>query len=418
MNAPEPTASDQPRIVGLGASAGGLDALQRFFGQTPPDTDLAFIVVQHLDPTQKGLLPELLQRYTAMPVAAAEHGVWVEPGSVHVIPPNSELSVVDNRLQLATPVGPRSKRLPVDVLFSSLARAQGENAIAVILSGMGSDGTIGMQAIKAVGGLCVVQDPATAEFGDMPQHAIDAGLADYVVAPGDVFARIHQYLAKAPKPVDPVENAIRPKSKPSSLQAVIKLVHQHTRHDFSLYKTSTLQRRIERRMAIHGAGSMAQYVDFLTHNTQEIDLLLKELLIGVTSFFRDPPVWEYLIRVSLPRLLLRPESNGALRAWSIGCSTGEEPYSLAMAFAEATDKLGRPDEFSLQIFASDLSPDAIAAARQGKYPESITASQPGFQGGQSARNGYRPTADGPDHAAAEPPTARRCDRNPARPGGA
>ena len=358
------------RIVGIGASAGGLVALEQFLQQTPPDSGMAYVVVQHLDPTQKALLPELLQHVTAMPVREVQQDMRVEPDCVYVIPPNAELTVAGGALRLAEPAEPRGMRLPINVLFSSLASTQSERAIAVVLSGMGADGTLGLQAIKAVGGLTVVQEPATAQFDSMPASAIAAGCADIVAPAGDLPARILSYVARVRDPALGHDDASSP-SPP--LQHIVSLLQQRTRRDFSLYKPSTLHRRIERRMAIHGITTLEVYGEFLEHNPHEVDLLFKELLIGVTNFFRDPAVWQYLAEVAVPELLARRTHENKLRVWSVGCSTGEEAYSLAMVFCEALQRLPQPTDVSLQIFASDLSPDAIATARRGRYPRSIEA---------------------------------------------
>jgi two-component system CheB/CheR fusion protein len=361
------------RIVGIGASAGGLIALEQFLRQTPRHSGMAYVVVQHLDPTQKALLPELLQRITDMPVREAQQDMRIEPDCVYVIPSNAELSVANGVLQLARLREPRGVRLPINVLFSSLASAQGERTIAVILSGMGSDGTLGLQAIKAVGGLTVVQEPGSAQFDSMPRSAIAAGCADIVAPPAELPARILAYVTRVPDPAI-ADKAAHPESASTPLQQIVALLQQRTRHDFSLYKQSTLHRRIERRLIIHGIASLALYVDFLKRNAQEIDLLFKELLIGVTSFFRDAPAWEYLTEIALPELLARRAPEQTLRAWVIGCSTGEEAYSLAMAFREAARPSPHSRAFNVQIFASDISPDAIAVARRGKYPLSISDS--------------------------------------------
>lgn len=354
------------RIIGVGASAGGLAALEQFLQRISSDSGVACIVVQHLDPTQKGLLPELLQRVTAMPVRAAEQGMRIEPDHVYVIPPNTELSVVDGRLQLAAPAKPRGLRLPINVLFSSLASGQGERAIGVVLSGMGSDGTLGLQAIKAVGGLTAVQSPESAQFDSMPRSAIEAGCADIVAPPAELPVRILAVVAQARDVAEETPSL----ATSTPLDRIVALLQRRTRHDFSLYKPSTLYRRAERRMAIHGMSSLAQYAEFLEDNAQEGELLFKELLIGVTRFFRDPAAWEYLAETVLPELLARRKGDPRLRAWVIGCSTGEEAYSLAMVFSELIER-SRQHAFTLQIFASDLSPDAIAAARRGQYPLAI-----------------------------------------------
>ncbi|MDI5891544.1 chemotaxis protein CheB [Halomonas rhizosphaerae] len=375
MPSPPPAAL---RILGIGASAGGLAPLEEFLARIPPHSHMAYVVVQHLDPTHKALLPELLQRTTPMSVRQATHGMPIEPDCVYVIPPNTELSVVDGLLNLAEPMEPRGMRLPINVLFSSLARAQGEHAIGVVLSGMGSDGTLGLQAIKAVGGLTAVQQPDTAQFDAMPNSAIAANCADIIAPPGELPVRILNCLSRAPTPsasgglsTEP-EAETEPESTP--LQRILRLLQQRTRHDFSLYKPSTLHRRMARRMAIHEIATLSLYVDFLKRNPQEIDLLFKEVLIGVTSFFRDAEVWQYLADTGLPELLARQHSEPHLRAWVVGCSTGEEAYSLAMIFTEALDKLPRPHGITLQIFASDLSPDAISTARRGHYPADISSS--------------------------------------------
>ena len=364
------------RVLGIGASAGGLAPLEEFLAAIPPDSHMAYVVVQHLDPTHRALLPELLQRVTPMSVRQATHGMSIEPDCVYVIPPNAELSVVDDLLSLATPLEPRGMRLPINVLFSSLARAQGEQAIGVVLSGMGSDGTLGLQAIKAVGGLTAAQQPDTAQFDAMPRSAIDAKCADIIAPPGDLPASILACITQASAHVASAEPSAEPEAEPwpesTPLQRIFRLLQQRTGHDFSLYKHSSLQRRIERRMAIHRVATLTHYADFLQRNPQEIDLLFKEVLIGVTSFFRDSAVWEYLADTTLPEMLARQKGEHHLRAWVVGCSTGEEAYSLAMVFTEALEVLPRPHGLTLQIFASDLSPDAIATARRGHYPADIS----------------------------------------------
>jgi two-component system CheB/CheR fusion protein len=358
-------------VVAIGASAGGLEALEQFLGQTPSNTGMAYIVVQHLDPTRDALLSRLLQRCTAMPVLEAKHGMRIKPDCVYVIAPNTELSVLDDNLNVSLPSEPRGLRLPVNVLFSSLASVQGERAIAVILSGMGSDGTLGMQAIQAMGGLTVAQEPTSAQFDSMPRSAIEAGCADIIAPAAELPLRILSYIHQVSDPLENVKAATPDASTSTPLELIIQLLRQHTRHDFSLYKYSTLDRRIGRRMAIHGLDSLALYAEFLKHNATEIELLFKELLIGVSNFFRDPDVWEYLAEIAIPELLARRPKEYQLRAWSIGCSTGEEAYSLAIIFSEALQRLPQPHKYIVQIFASDLSADAIAIARRGEYPYSI-----------------------------------------------
>ena len=366
---PAPNKTPLTRVVGLGASAGGLEALQQFLANVPPASGLAYIVVQHLDPTHKAMLTELLQRSTAMPVHEATGSMRVIPDAVFVIPPSTELTLVGGRLHLSEPAQPRGRRLPIDVLFSSLARDQGERAIGVVLSGMGSDGTVGLQAIKAAGGLTFAQEPASAQFDSMPKSAIDAGACDIVAAAGELPHRILQVAAK--HPVTAHGTAATDQDSAQSLNAILRLLRERSKHDLTLYKITTVKRRIERRMGVHGLDTLTGYRQFVQENPQELDLLFKELLIGVTSFFRDPPLWQELKDTVLPALLARRTPGTPMRAWVVGCSTGEEAYSLAMAFREVADKQPNPDAWTLQIFASDVNADAIAVARTGQFSPNI-----------------------------------------------
>lgn len=371
-------------IVGIGTSAGGLEALEAFFARVAVKSGLAYIVVQHLNPTHKAMLVELLQRVTGLSVCEAVEQMRVEADHVYVIPPNADLSLQHGMLHLAPPAEPRGLRLPINVLLSSLAREHGALAVGVVLSGMGSDGTLGLLALKAAGGLTVVQAPESAQFDSMPRSALAAGCVDIVALPEDMPGRILACVGWAGRS-EPPTAAAEPETKPSdepadppadTIDSIFSLLRRRTRHDFSLYKPSTLHRRIARRMAIHSLPMLANYVRFLRTNPQEIDLLFKELLIGVTSFFRDAAVWQHLLDVALPALLARRGSETKFRAWVAGCSTGEEAYTLAIVFTEAVRR--QPEHFgcTLQIFASDLSPDAIATARAGRFPATIGASMP------------------------------------------
>jgi two-component system, chemotaxis family, CheB/CheR fusion protein len=357
------------RVVGLGASAGGLEALQKFLANVPPASGLGYIVVQHLDPTHKAMLTELLQRSTAMPVHEATGAMRVMPDAVYVIPPSTELTLVGGRLHLSEPAQPRGRRLPIDVLFSSLARDQGERAIGVVLSGMGSDGTVGLQAIKGAGGLTFVQEPASAQFDSMPKSAIDAGACDIVAAAEELPHRILRVAAK--HPVTAPASAGTEEDSEQSLKVILGLLRERSKHDLTLYKITTVKRRIERRMGVHGLDTLTSYRQFVQENPHELDLLFKELLIGVTSFFRDPPLWQELKDTVLPALLARRTPGTPMRAWIVGCSTGEEAYSLAMAFREVADTQPKPDAWALQIFASDVNADAIAVARKGQFSSNI-----------------------------------------------
>jgi two-component system CheB/CheR fusion protein len=354
--------------VGLGASAGGLEALQQFIANVPPVSGLAYVVVQHLDPTHKAMLTELLQRTTTMPVHEATGAMRVESDVVYVIPPGAELTVVDGRLHLAEPAQPRGRRLPIDVLFCSLARDQGERAVGVVLSGMGSDGTIGLQAIKGQGGLTLAQEPASAQFDSMPKSAIEAGACDIIAPAADLPHRILQVVAPH---AGGLSTSLDARDDGESLHRVLGLLRERSKRDLTLYKLSTVRRRIERRMGVHSLDTLAAYAQFVEANPPELDLLFKELLIGVTRFFRDPPIWQELKDAVLPALLARRTPRTALRAWVVGCSTGEEAYSLAMAFREVADTQPDPDAWALQIFASDINADAVSVARRGQFPASI-----------------------------------------------
>ncbi|NTU97207.1 MAG: PAS domain S-box protein [Chlorobiaceae bacterium] len=358
-------------IIGIGASAGGLEALEIFLKHVPDRCGMAFVIVQHLDPTRKDLMPELLQRITGMPVVRVSDRMKVEPDHVYVIPPNKDMSMLHRILHLLDPVEPRGLRLPVDFFFRSLADDLQQQSIGVILSGMGSDGRLGLSAIKEKGGGVFVQDPSSAKFDGMPRSAIDTGLADVIASAEELPGKIIAYL-KHFHSVFKHDSPLEDKAL-SALEKVVILLRAQTGQDFSLYKKSTIYRRIERRMGIHQIERIADYVRFLQANPHETELLFKELLIGVTSFFRDPAMWEVLKTRAIPSLLISRPSGGILRAWIPGCSTGEEAYSLAIIFREAIEAIKPVGTFKLQIFATDLDKDAIDKARIGFFPLNITA---------------------------------------------
>jgi len=358
-------------IVGLGASAGGLEALEQFFKNVPPNSALAFVVVQHLNPVHECIMADLLQRCTSMKVVQVADRTVVRPDCVYVIPPNKDLSLLHGVLHLLEPAGARGLRLPIDFFFRSLAADQAERSIGVILSGMGRDGTQGLKAIKEQAGVTLVQAPASAKFDGMPRSAIDTGLADIVAAAEELPAQLIEYLKHTPLLV-PSEQPPEAGAQ-SQLEKIIILLRSQTGHDFSLYKPNTLYRRIERRMGLHQLPKIGSYVRYLRENPQEVELLFRELLIGVTSFFRDPAAWERLRDEVLPRLLADRVAGHALRAWVPGCSTGEEAYSLAILFKEALERLNPRGNFALQIFATDLDSQAVDKARQGFFPANIAA---------------------------------------------
>ena len=356
-------------IVGIGTSAGGLEALEQFLSHVPRDCGMAFVVIQHLSPDHQGNLPELLQRSTTMKVEQVHGNMAVLPDHVYVIAPNKDLLIRNRILSLQEPTARHGLRLPIDNFFRSLAEDCAELGIGVILSGMGSDGTIGMQAIREQAGLTLVQEPTTAKFDSMPKSVIASGLADIVAPAGELPRRIIDYL-HCTLPGISLEENLKDKNQ-SSFQKITALLKSKTKHDFSLYKPSSIYRRIERRMGIHKIDAIGEYAKFLQKNSQEVDLLFKELLIGVTCFFRDPAMWDELKAEALPKILSAFPEGGIIRAWSCGCSTGEEAYSLAIAFREVLDQLKEPERYSLQIFATDLDSDAIDKARKGTFNAKI-----------------------------------------------
>jgi PAS domain S-box-containing protein len=366
---PSPSPSPVPPIVGIGASAGGLEALEEFLRHVPSRSGMAYVIVQHLDPTHKGAMVELLQRVASIPVVQVKDRTKVEPDCVYVIPPNKDMSLLHGVLHLMPQTSPRGLNLPIDFFFRSLAEDLQERGIGVILSGMGSDGTLGLRAIKEKGGAAFVQSLASAKFAGMPSSAIDAGLADVVAAADELPLRIAAYHQHAPY-IRPPEAGPQEKQL-SALEKIFILLRAHTGNDFSLYKRSTIYRRIERRMGLHQIDKIVNYVRFLRENPREVELLFKELLIGVTSFFRDPEAWDHLGEL-LPDLLRSRPSGSVLRAWVAGCSTGEEAYSLAMILSEVLEQVPGP-HIAVQIFATDLDRDAIEKARQGLYPANIAA---------------------------------------------
>jgi two-component system CheB/CheR fusion protein len=361
--------TDQFPIVGIGASAGGLEALEQFFSNMPANCGMAFVVIQHLDPTYKGILCELLQRITDMHVFTVTDRLKVKPNCVYVIPANTSMSILNGALHLFDPVEKRGLRLPVDFFLRSLADDRQDKSIGIILSGMGSDGSIGLKAIKEKSGMALVQDPASAKFDSMPRNAIEAVIVD-IVAPAN---ELPEKLMAITKMTTRVTNQMGIEKDSSALEKIIILLRSQTGHDFSLYKKNTVYRRIERRMGIHQISKIASYVRYLQENPTEIDILFRELLIGVTNFFRDTAVWETMKENAIPSLLSKFPNGHILRAWIPGCSTGEEAYSLAIIFKEAMEKANLNKNLSLQIFATDLDSTAIEKARRGIYPATIVS---------------------------------------------
>jgi len=357
-------------IVCIGASAGGLEALEQFLSNIPQNSGMAYIVIQHLDPTQKGMLPELLQRVSKMEVFQATDRMAVRSNRVYVIPPNKSMSILKGVLHLFEPVETRGLRLPIDFFLRSLADDCKELGVAVILSGMGSDGSAGIRAIKEKNGIVLVQEPASAKYSSMPQNAIDSVPADIVAKADELPSRLIAYLNHLPVVKSNMEIDIKDQS---ALEKIIILLRTHTGNDFSLYKKNTVYRRIERRMSVHKIDKIVSYIHFMQENPKEIDILFKELLIGVTNFFRDAPIWEKLRETIFPDSISKLRDGSILRAWVPGCSTGEEAFSLAIVFKESLEQIKPHSGISMQIFASDLDNEAIETARKGVFPANIVS---------------------------------------------
>jgi len=354
-------------IVGIGASAGGLEAFEQFFRNTPPESGMAFVLVSHLDPGHESMLTEILQRATKMPVVEAVDQMTVKPGYVYVIPPNREMTIFHGALQLSIPETPRGQRMLIDLFLRSLSEEQGENAIGIILSGTGTDGTLGLRAIHGAGGVSFVQDPSTAKYDGMPAGAIQSGLATYVLPvekmPEQLMTYVKTLFEKKARPAPPIPAVT------SGLNKIMMTLRSKTGHDFSLYKQSTIKRRIDRRMTIHNIEDTSIYARYLNEHPDEVQHLFKELLINVTSFFRDTEAFAVMKKEILPKLFKNKPENYIFRIWSPGCSTGEEAYSLAMSFREYMDDIKQ--EFKVAIFGTDIDEDAITTARSGVYPPNI-----------------------------------------------
>jgi chemotaxis methyl-accepting protein methylase len=358
-------------IVGMGGSAGALEAFEDFFKNMPVDSGLAFVLVPHLDPTHKGLMPELLQRTTTMKVLQVKDGMKVQPNHVYVIPPNKDMSIMHGILQLLEPAKPRGLRMPIDFFFRQLAEDQREMSVSIILSGMGTDGTLGMKAIKEKLGMALVQDVSSAKYNGMPQSAMSTGLADYIAPASELPAKLVGYLNQFNRVIKKLP--LEEKKTTGAMQKIFALIRAQTGNDFSLYKKSTIHRRIERRMSVHQLNNINQYLRFLQENPHEIDLLFKELLIGVTNFFRELEAFEALKQKAVEQLLKSKKQGETIRVWVVGCSTGEEAYSIAMILNECIEEIKPRSSFKVQIYATDLDRDAIEAARQGVYPANIAA---------------------------------------------
>ncbi len=361
-------------VVGIGASAGGLEAATQLMEAWPLDSGTAFILVQHSDPSGGSMMPALLAPHTSLTVLEAAEGAPVKPGHLYIIPPGRYLSVGEGRLHLSPPPTRRGARMPFDFLLHSLAEQYGERAACVVLSGTGTDGTTGLASIKAAGGVVAVQDPAEAGYDGMPSSAIGTGLTDFVLSLADIPAALSARWtatdlsgSKATGKKPDEANVASADPAGTALSDIIDLLRTETANDFTLYKPGTLQRRIGQRITLAGLkpDEMASYLAMLRIDPRELQALARDVLIHVTSFFRDPAVFDTLAATTIPELVASHPAGRPLRVWVAGCSTGEETYSLAMLFLENIEAAGRP--VKLQVFGSDLDPEAIAAARDGAY---------------------------------------------------
>jgi two-component system CheB/CheR fusion protein len=356
-------------VVGIGSSAGGLEALTQFFTAMSADSGLAFILVSHLDPTHSSMLPELIQKKTKMPVHQISDNMPLAANRIYVIPPDKELAILHGRLQLMGRKQAGSLHRPIDAFFRSLAEDQGSKAIGIILSGTGTDGTLGIKAIKAHTGLIIVQDKDSARFDGMPTNAAATGLADHILPPEKMPEQLLHFLDHQSKVEQAMEHIEEDKIN-RALQKIFVLIRSVTGHDFSQYKKNTICRRIERRMYVHQIDTIDGYVDYLQESEREVFILFKELLIGVTSFFRDSETFRSLKEKYLPNLLQKKPNGYDFRIWVPGCSSGEEVYSLAIVVKECQETLGC--NINVQLFGTDLDKEAIDTARAAIYPDSIS----------------------------------------------
>jgi two-component system, chemotaxis family, CheB/CheR fusion protein len=359
-------------VVGIGASAGGLDACRKLVGAIPAGNGMAFILVQHLDPTHESMMVDLLAGHTALTVREATDGMPIEREHLYVIPPGTYLAVADGGLHLSRPQVRHGARLPFDFLLHSMAADCGARAVCVVLSGTGSDGSLGLKAVKEGGGLVIAQDPDEAGYDGMPRSAIATDAVDLVLPVTKIPAELAKYGRRIVTS-NGHDATVSGDKVPDRLAEIIDLLRTKTDHDFTLYKPGTLQRRIERRMAMAALGTddMNRYLEILRGDAGELDILAKDLLINVTSFFRDPKVFDFLAEKIVPDLVRNQAPDRPIRIWIAGCSSGEETYSLAMLFQERIAAEKRNVKF--QVFASDVDPDAVARARDGLYPETIAA---------------------------------------------
>jgi two-component system CheB/CheR fusion protein len=366
-----PEAPSRPKrtVVGIGASAGGFAALKTFFAHVPPDSGLSFVVVVHLSPDHESHLAELLQPHVSIPIEQVNEATVLEPNHVYVIPPNANINTIDTHLRL-TKLEERRHRAPIDNFFRTLAETHDGHAVAVILTGSGSDGSVGITDIKANAGLVIVQDPREAEYDGMPHSAVATGLADFVLPVAEIPQTILRFDRTDPHLPQPKDGEEVSSGEQALMQKLFAQLRARTDRDFSRYKRSTIMRRVARRMQLNYLESLPSYIDRLRTRPEEARALADDLLITVTHFFRDPAVFERLENEVVPRLFEKKSAPETVRAWSVGCATGEEAYSLAMLLLEQAERQESPPQ--IQVFASDLHTRALEKAREGLYAADIT----------------------------------------------
>lgn len=356
-------------VVALGASAGGVPALQKFLSHLPKDSGMAFVVVMHLSPDYESHLASILQGFTTLPVRQVNTRTRLEPNHVYVVPPNHNLVTSGNSLDLQPLETDHGQREPIDHFFRSVAASHGLHAICIVLSGTGTDGTLGLLRVKEIGGLTVAQDPADAEYDAMPRSAIATGAVELVLPAAEMAPKLLDYVRSVSNAPVPGDGEEMPEDVREVMQRILTHVRVRTGYDFTRYKPSTLLRRVRRRMQLYTMESLSQYLDYIRDHGDEAQTLFADFLITVTNFFRDPETFTYLDQEIIPRLLQSKTGNDQLRIWVPGCATGEEAYSIGILLLEHAHRLNQPP--SIQIFATDLSDAALRRAREGLYPESI-----------------------------------------------
>src|SRR3569833_180031 len=327
-------------VVAIGGSAGAFSAIEKFFTHMPADSGMCFVIIMHLSPDHKGQMAEVIKNFTSMPVHEAIDGMPVEPDHIYVIPPNKDMGIHNRKLLLLNITVYNGFRQPIDYFFQTLADDQWNHAVGIVLSGMGSDGETGLRMIKEKLCMAMAQDPETADYDSMPRAAVATNLVDYVLAPEEMPIKLIQYLNHPVLSEEPTEQARSEIRNTNSVQKILMMLRSQTVHDFSLYKKSTVIRRIDRRIAFHQLPDYIHYVTYLRENPHEIEILFTELLIGVTKFFRDAAAFESL-KQKLENLIQHKKNNEPIRVWVAGCSTGEEAYSVAILLMEALDTQGR-----------------------------------------------------------------------------